>query len=266
MLIASAAMFTACSSDDDEIVITRPLSVEIDCSETRADLTTTSTLAGFKMYGADRTYEFKKETTGWTSDNSHWPTVGNDVVVNFYAYDGGTKIDGANRIDVTVDENAFEQKDILYAKRSTSFSETGETGKINLTFHHACAALNVSVELSATLKTALQTANKNITITSVTLNNVKNNGKFDLDTEEWSDAGGTANYTLTNGDITIEPTSSKIFLPCNYLFMIPQSLDGASFEVLCKVGTSTKTQIMTFQLDGKTLTQNKKETLNIVLQ
>lgn len=266
MLLTSAAMLTACSSDDDGTVNVRPLSVEINCGDTRADITKTSTLAEFKMYGADRTYNFEKTSTGWISNNSSWPSVGNDVVVDFYAYDGGVKIDNENSIDVTVAEDAFNQKDILYAKNSTSYNATGETGKISLTFDHACAALAVSMEMSSELKSALETSNRNLTVTRVVLKNVKNSGRFNLATKEWSEVNGTADYTLTNSDIVITPADTKHFMPCKYLFMIPQSLNGASLEVSCKVGTSTKIKTLNFPLDNKTLTQNKKDTLNIILK
>jgi len=147
--------------------------------------------------------------------------IGNNNTTPFYAYTDGTFYpnSGTPFIDFTVDEDASKQHDLLVAKNSVAYSD--HAGKVPLTFDHACAALAFNIFMSNTL--SVQLGGK-LTVTSIVLKNVRNNGKYYFDTtfneSTWSDVEGSADYTLNNSNMEITTTSQE--LSSNHLFMIPQ--------------------------------------------
>lgn len=198
---------------------------------TRAAITTTETLGNFTMKGvydeSTKNYSVEKsEGTGkWTVDPNTWPlpdASDANTKVQFYAYTNGTfySINGKPLIDFTVIEDAFNQYDLLVATNSVAFND--HSGTVPLIFDHACAALAFNIFMSNTLSGQL--GEKTLTVNSIVLKNVCNKGKYNFgttfDESTWSDVKGSANYTLTSGDMVI--TTNPKELPSNHLFMIPQ--------------------------------------------
>lgn len=234
-LLAAPLFFASCSSDDsmtpiDEVKTPqRPISVEVSEAPfgnttearqlTRAAITDLTSFNAFTMTANNGdVFKVKKENGKWEVDSS-WPAgVGDNTSVNFYAYSNGTYYDnsGTPYISFIMDENASAQHDLLVATNTVSFND--HQGKVPLKFDHACAALAFNVQITNTLKTKLGST---LTVNSIVLRNVSNTGKYYFGTSTWGDVSGSAYYTLTNGDITVDNTPQA--LSSNYLFVIPQT-------------------------------------------
>ena len=246
-----AACLVACSSDDEPIVTPelRPLTVEITENDivststpqqapTRADAaTTTETLNSFSMNYQDSQYSFNKTNGEWST--ATWPSgVGNDVKIDFYAYNGGNLILNSSDpyVSFDMDDNAFSQKDLLVAKNTVAYSDN--KGKVALTFDHACAAVRFYIRKSV---------DQPVTINNVELCGVFYKGEYHYANSEWQLLSDKKNYTLTNTS-SIELTAEKQLLPCGYMFIIPQSKEGLTLKVSYTVGGTQK--VHTFNLSG----------------
>lgn len=258
-LVMAAGLLTACGTDDERIPaepqtqsaadggqapadLTRHISVEVSerpmaeegtaegrSLTTRAAITTTETLGDFTMKGVygESTQEYsvvKKSAGEWTVTPDTWPTYDNKV--QFYAYTNGAfgSNNGTPFIDFTVAEDASKQHDLLVA--TNSVADKDYDGKVPLIFDHACAALAFNIFMSNTLSGQLD--GKTLTVNSIVLKNVCNNGKYNFgttfDKSTWRDVSGSANYTLNNSPMVI--TTNSQALSSNYLFMIPQKRDA----------------------------------------
>ena len=259
-LLAAPLFFASCSSDDsmtpiDEVKMPqRPISVEVSETPfgnttearqlTRAAITDLTSFNSFKMIAnnpAKDDYEVTKNGS-WVVNNS-WPRDVNDnASVTFYAYSNGTYDDnsGTPYISFIMDKNASAQHDLLVATNTVSFND--HQGKVPLTFDHACAAVAFNVQITSTLKTKLGST---LTVNSIVLRNVSNTGKYYFgETPAWGDVSGSAYYTLTDGDITVDNTPQA--LRSNYLFVIPQTRDangttGTYLEINYTFSGQTKT-------------------------
>ena len=255
-ILLTAGLLAACSSDNETqpeepvrhirvVVNERPMisnEAKVRGAETRAEITTTSTLNGFTMYGIfNGTHEYKvTKNTTWSIKPEGWiddVTLKDDTEVPFYAYTtNGSCSDfypkngiGDAYVNFTVYETASEQHDLLVAHTSAAYAgHNGEVGTVSLTFDHACAAVNFNVQMTNKLATDSRwDSNNTLTVTSIKLKNVYNTGKYSY-ADGWKDLGyGKVNdqptpptYTLTNSDITV--TTAPTALPCKNLFMIPQ--------------------------------------------
>jgi hypothetical protein len=118
-----------------------------------------------------------------------------------------------------MDENASAQHDLLVAKNTVSYND--HQGKVPLTFDHACAAVAFNVQITSKLKTNL---GSKLTVNSIVLRNVSNTGNYYFGTSTWGDVSGSAYYTLTSGNITVDTEAQA--LSSNYLFVIPQSSEA----------------------------------------
>ena len=254
-LLAAPLFFASCSSDDsmtpiDEVKTPqRPISVEVSETPfgnttearqlTRAAITDLTSFSSFEMTAnTNDKYEVTKNSSGsWTVDGS-WPAVDNNTSVNFYAYSNGTYYDnsGTPYISFSMDENASAQHDLLVAKNTVSYN--AHQGKVPLTFDHACAAVAFNVQITNTLKTN-KLSNGTLTVNSIVLRNVSNSGKYYFGTSTWGDVSGSAYYTLTNSDITVDNTPQA--LSSNYLFVIPQSSEATYLDVTYTFSGQTKT-------------------------
>lgn len=239
-LLAAPLFFASCSSDDsmtpiDEVKTPqRPISVEVSEAPfgnttearqlTRAAITDLTSFNAFTMTANNGdVFKVKKENGKWEVDGS-WPYgVDNNTSVNFYAYSNGTYNDnsGTPYISFSMDENASAQHDLLVATNTVSYND--HQGKVPLTFDHACAALAFNVQITNTLKTN-KLSNGTLTVNSIVLRNVSNSGKYYFGTPTWGDVSGSAYYTLTSGNITVDTEAQA--LSSNYLFVIPQSRDA----------------------------------------
>lgn len=247
-ILLTAGLLVACSSDNETqpeapvrhirvVVNERPMisnEAKVRGAETRAEITTTSTLKEFKMFGII-TYTVSKTGDGWTVSGGYWP-YGYDVV-SFYAYTDGdfypnNETPYISFTQSAISEDAFHQHDLLVAKNTASY--TKDLGTVSLTFDHACAAVNFNVQMTNKLATDERWGSNTLTVTSIKLNNVYNTGKYSYESSSdkkqgWNDLGygivdnrpKPPTYTLINSDITV--TTEPKALPCNSLFMIPQT-------------------------------------------
>ena len=233
-LLAAPLFFASCSSDDsmtpiDEVKTPqRPISVEVSETPfgnttearqlTRAAITDLTSFSAFTMTAnKDDHLSVEKKNGKWEVYGS-WPAVDDNTSVNFYAYSNGTYNynSGTPYISFSMDENASAQHDLLVATNTVSYNE--HHGKVPLTFDHACAAVAFNVQITKTLKTKLGTT---LTVNSIVLRHVSNTGKYYFGTSTWGDVSGSAYYTLTSGNITVDTKAQA--LSSNYLFVIPQT-------------------------------------------
>ena len=267
LALAVTALITACSSGDDGAdyvvcPVERAISVEIDV--TRASVIETSTLQHFYMYGAGTAYEITKQTDGtWKINPNSWPSSAKDNEnVTFYAYNTDAANDydpSGNYVTLSVAEDAFAQKDLLIATTTTSYDATGGSGKVSLTFDHVCTAPRVSLTMTNTLRAAI--GSDNLKVTKVLLRDIKKKGKYNLSTRQWTVNDETTDYTLTNNTDGITVTTEQQFLPCDYLFLIPQSLNGASIDVTYQIGAKEQ-KTKNIQLN-QTLKEGKTNPIDI---
>ena len=256
-VLLSAAAITACSSDDNGITepltpnpepTLLPLSIEVaenpmvnpeapaEARATRAAIATIALLSKFSInyeYGAAHSTNgtsltaTKSEEGKWTS-TAVWP-VG-DETINWYAASDGTFLLTENEnkypyTSFTVEECAANQKDLLVAKTSAKYSDAD--GNITFTFDHACTALRFMV------KKATNLADYTLSITSVRLCNVINQGQYFYDTASWTLGSSRSSYTLYSGSAKTLGTTDYEALDASstpYLFMIPQTLTAWDHE------------------------------------
>ena len=288
--IAAAGLLTACSSDDDNGVggdlqspTENPIRIVVEVSEhpmvdataqaresdTRAVATTTGTLDDFTMngvYAYHSTYYSPPytvtKTTSWTITPDTWPKdLDNSFIQNpdFYAYTGGTfNLNSGNPyVRFNIAQDASNQHDLLVAKKSATYDVNKGVGKVDLTFDHACAAVAFRVYLSNTLKKQL---NGKLTVNSIVLRNIYNDGKYYFNSG-WAEVGYSTNnnnpvktyYTLTNGDIQVgnvdeaQNVDESQNLSSNDIFVIPQTraangTEGVYLEVNYTFSGQTQTQ------------------------
>lgn len=257
----TAAFLAACSSDDQDEPKQEPRLITVEVTEnplldangtpkqlpTRtAAATTSETLSAFFMnYTGDYKYDFTKTGGSWTNTNS-WPlpVSGNDTKIDFYAYNAGTFNwnSGNPYLSFTMDASASNQTDLLVAThKDISFNDA--KGKVSLDFDHACAAVKFNIYKTTGVR------EKSVIVTSVVLSGVKDQGYYYYNNDEtkWQSLSGSASYTLTDSNITL--TTSKQALPCDYLFLIPQSKEGLTLTVNYTVNGSTETSYA-FNLKG----------------
>jgi hypothetical protein len=236
----TAGLLTACSSDDEQKQEppVRHISVEVNqrpmtsddpagarSTDTRSAITTTETFSAFSMRGIYNSltseYSVSKSNDTWTVTPKTWPGGSeNNNTTPFYAFSQGEFQwnNGNPYISFSIAENASTQHDLLVAKNNVAYSD--HDGKVPLTFDHACAALAFNVQITNTLKTNTL-SNGTLTVNSIVLRNVSNSGKYYFGTSTWGDVSGSAYYTLTSGNITVDTEAQA--LSSNYLFVIPQT-------------------------------------------
>ena len=221
-----------------------------------AAATTTATLSSFTMNYTDAWYNnFTK--TGGTWSTADWPYgVNENTKIDFYAYNAGSFQwnSGTPYVSFMMDEDAFSQKDLLVATHK-QISYNDAKGKVSLTFDHACAAVQFQI-----CQTKTVTEQKHsFTINSVVLKNVHKNGDYYYDSG-WTLGSNLTDLTLTNSTITL--TTAYQLLPCQWLFLIPQSQDGIQLEIKYTVDEGAeKTKILNVGTDS--WEQGKQYTVNI---
>jgi hypothetical protein len=171
--------------------------------------------------------------TGSTWSTATWPSsddIQNTTPLDFYAHDGGTFVwvNDNPYVNFTMDNDAFKQKDFLVAThKQISYESSG--GVVPLTFDHACAAVQFKVFKEET--------GNNYTVKSIKLKGIKNSAVYNYKTgwgtpgysSDWDSDENIRYYTLTKSDIDV--TTNKILLPCEWLFIIPQSKSGITIDV-----------------------------------
>jgi hypothetical protein len=254
----TAAFLASCSSDDQDEPKQEPRLITVEVTEnplldangtpkqlpTRtAAATTSESLSAFSMNYEGNKFSFEKKTGGsWNTNEYTWPVSGNDTKIDFYAYNDGDFLwnSGNPYLSFTMDASAFNQTDLLVAThKAISFNDA--KGKVSLDFDHACAAVKFNISKTAGV------VEKSVTVTSVVLSGVKNQGNYYYNEEtKWQSLSGSASYTLTDSNITL--TTDKRALPCGYLFLIPQSKEGMTLTV--KYTVNGDASEYTFNLSG----------------
>ena len=271
----SVIALAACGDNDDAVPIPieptpspRLLTVEVSENPMQdneasarvmnrtAAATTTATLSSFTMNYTDAWYNnFTK--TGGTWSTADWPYgVNENTKIDFYAYNAGSFQwnSGTPYVSFTMDEDAFSQKDLLVATHK-QISYNDAKGKVSLTFDHACAA--VQFQICQTKKVTDE--GKNFIINSVVLKNVCKIGDYFYNSG-WTLGSNLTDLTLTNSTITL--TTAYQLLPCQWLFLIPQSQDGIQLEIKYTVDEGAeKTKILNVGTDS--WEQGKQYTVNI---
>ena len=271
----SVIALAACGDNDDAVPIPieptpspRLLTVEVSENPMQdneasaremkrtAAATTTATLSSFTMNYTDAWYNnFTK--TGGTWSTADWPYgVNENTKIDFYAYNAGSFQwnSGTPYVSFMMDEDAFSQKDLLVATHK-QISHNDAKGKVSLTFDHACAA--VQFQICQTKKVTDE--GKNFIINSVVLKNVCKNGDYYYDSG-WTLGSNLTDLTLTNSTITL--TTAYQLLPCQWLFLIPQSQDGIQLEIKYTIDEGAeKTKILNVGTDS--WEQGKQYTVNI---
>ena len=272
----SVIALAACGDNDDAVPIPieptpspRLLTVEVSENPMQdneasarvmnrtAAATTTATLSSFTMNYTDAWYNnFTK--TGGTWSTADWPYgVNENTKIDFYAYNAGSFQwnSGTPYVSFTMDEDAFSQKDLLVATHK-QISYNDAKGKVSLTFDHACAAVQFQI-----CQTKTVTEQKHsFTINSVVLKNVCKNGDYYYDSG-WTLGSNLTDLTLTNSTITL--TTAYQLLPCQWLFLIPQSQDGIQLEIKYTIdgGAEEKTKVL--NVGTGNWEQGKQYTVNI---
>lgn len=271
----SVIALAACGDNDDAVPIPieptpspRLLTVEVSENPMQdneasaremkrtAAATTTATLSSFTMNYTDAWYNnFTK--TGGTWSTADWPYgVNENTKIDFYAYNAGSFQwnSGTPYVSFTMDEDAFSQKDLLVATHK-QISYNDAKGKVSLTFDHACVA--VQFQICQTKKVTDE--GKNFIINSVVLKNVCKIGDYFYNSG-WTLGSNLTDLTLTNSTITL--TTAYQLLPCQWLFLIPQSQDGIQLEIKYTVDEGAeKTKILNVGTDS--WEQGKQYTVNI---
>ena len=295
VLLAGLA-FTACSNEDQAVQQpqkqSRPLTIEVTenpliqdgeegSNSNRAAITDGTSLTAFNLdyvYGTTpstgTTSATKNGEGKWTSTGS-WP--GTDATVNWYAYTSGTfNLNGGTPyINFTVEESVANQKDLLVATASGTYSGTG--GNLSFTFDHACAALRFWVKKSTNLN------DYTLNISEVVLCNVVKQAKYYYGTG-WNDLYAERSvYTLYSGSAQTLGSTDYIAMDGgtpSYLFLIPQTLTPwdrtiaiasatmqTYLEITCTLtNTSTSTQVYSgkaYVPFGTTLVAGKKYDVKI---
>ena len=170
-----------------------------------------------------------------------WPGDKN-TPVSFYAHTAGTcnKDDSGNYyVAFNSEEASGFQHDLLLSK-ITNVTYSGTGGVIWFTFDHACAAVEFNIQITNKLKKEKNI--ESLTVNSVVLKNIAKTGDCYYSTgsgNQWKNVGdlsdpgdqlGYTDYTLNTGDLTVTTTPQP--LPCNTMFVIPQTLrEDAGVEI-----------------------------------
>ena len=284
MMLLVAASLTACTSDEETDLKETPRPMIVDVNEnpmavstnqmppslrrraavpiaTRGVITTSATLSNFTMNYQANAYGYNKTGSEWNVNS--WPNeVGTDEKIDFFAYTRGTfnYNSGNPYLSYSVEETPSNQHDLLVAEHK-QIAYSDHAGHVSLTFDHACAALQVYVQITNTLRTTL---GSDLMVNSIVLKNVNNSGDYSYATKTWSNQDGTAAYTLTNSDITVTTTPEA--LSCGHLFMIPQSrvkngITGTYLEINYTT-SALKQAILPLDVDWEA---GKQYTINIKL-
>ena len=242
-LLVAACLTAACSSDsenEEPKTERHPIIVEVSenpmktadakqAPSTRAgSQITTASFNNFSLsyyYGDSfNTGTYTKNGSGdWTAKNMAWPYDYNQKL-NFYAYNVGTINDGSNPyVSFAVEGNVAAQKDLLVATHP-NISYNDDNGKVSLAFDHACAAVKFTVSKTSSL------AEKTIVVTSVLLKNVQKTADYYYSNGWVINEIDKTDYDLTTAALP-EITTTKLDLPCGYLFLIPQSKEDVTLTI-----------------------------------
>ena len=235
---------------------------------------------GFNLFNNEKVYwSSSPEPAKWKYDNTkYWPTVGH---VDFLAYAprvDNKKLNGSS-IDFTVEGDAANQKDLLWANAT---NQTKANKTVTFTFNHALSRLGYTVKL-----------NDDYTGTTIKLNKITlagsndgtkqafyKTGTIDLSytssttgstTSLWKPSEEKQNFVWFSGDDQLK-TVAATNPETKYLFVIPQKFSASASDQLYvivdyTITYSDNTTVITKvykQLD-KEFEQGKAYTLNLTI-
>lgn len=225
------------------------------------------------------------EPVTWTYDNTkYWPTDGH---VDFLAYaphvDKKQLINGSS-IDFTVEGEAANQKDLLWANAK---GQTKENGKVIFKFAHALSRLGYKVKLNGDYTGTTIKLNK-ITLAGSADGNGTNKafyktGTIDLSytssttsptTSLWKPSEEKQDFEWFSGDNQLSKTDAATNPETEYLFVIPQNFSQKTtsadalyvivdYTITYSDGTTVKTKVYK-QLEWDFL-QGQAYTINLTL-
>lgn len=225
------------------------------------------------------------EPVTWTYDNTkYWPTDGH---VDFLAYaphvDKKQLINGSS-IDFTVEGEAANQKDLLWANAK---GQTKENDKVTFKFAHALSRLGYKVKLNDDYTGTTIKLNK-ITLAGSADGNGTNKafyktGTIDLSytssttsptTSLWKPSEEKQDFEWFSGDNQLSKTDAATNPETEYLFVIPQNFSQKTtsadalyvivdYTITYSDGTTVKTKVYK-QLERDFL-QGMAYTLNLTL-
>lgn len=194
---------------------------------------------GFNLFKNEKvTYSSSPEPAKWTYTNTkYWPSQGHIDFLAYAPYVDQKQLNGSS-IDFTVEGEAANQKDLLWAnaKNQTKANNSG-TNKVELTFKHALAKIGYTVKLKQTYSNATITLNK---ITLAGSADEKTNafysaGTIDLSktssTDLWTPSSTAAkqNFKWFSGTQNLG-TTDYTNPATDYLFVIPQDFSKSTAE------------------------------------
>lgn len=230
---------------------------------------------GSNLFNNEKVYYSSTEPAKWTYDNTkYWPTDGH---VDFLAY--APRVDkkqlSGSSIDFTVEDDAANQKDLLWANAT---SQTKANKTVTFNFKHALAKIGYKVQLK-----------DDYTGTTIKLNKITLAGSADgtsktafykeriinLSTGAWtpSTSDEKLNFEWFTNTVGTELTTKATDNAGNYLFVIPQNFSASATDKLYVIveytitynsdNTTVKTKVCK-QLDKEFL-QGKAYTINLTI-
>lgn len=212
-------------------------------------------------YGTTSSHGYRTATKDgegkWKNDGEGWPYT--DATVNWYAHNGYANgkiqeapfcltVDADKKpyLSFTVNNDVAKQKDLLVATATGTWDSTG--GNLSFTFDHACSALRFY------MKKAKNISGYTLTVTSVQLCNVVNEGKYFFNTASWVPGTTTANYTIFSGSATLDDTDYTTMDPSGtpYLILIPQTLTAWDATTAIESATAQSYLQITCTITGPT--------------
>ena len=219
------------------------------------------------------------QTSAWKySPLKYWPTEGHIDFLAYAPYKEGKTLTNTSCIDFTVESEAANQKDLLWAnaKDQTKAKNSGNN-KVKFTFNHALAKIGYTVKTSAhdegtTIKLNKITLAGSADGTSNTAFYKK--GTIDLSTGAWTSSTSEEKlnfewFTNTSGkEVTTEATGNE---PGNFLFVIPQKFSAPAPDelyVIVEYTIQTGTTAMKSKVSSKItkdFDKGKAYTINLTL-
>ena len=170
--------------------------------------------------------KYTEATSSWGSDNTfYWPAAD---YLQFFAYSSkqsslvltASATDTYPTLSYKVADTESNQEDLLVAQEA---DKTKANATVSFEFTHALTQINFSAQGD--------TEGLTYKVTSITLNNIANEGNYKYADNSWGDQTGTATYTILSEEKAISTTATNIN---NGAYMLlPQTL-GATATITVK--------------------------------
>ena len=236
---------------------------------------------GFNLFNNVKVYyDASAKTPAWTySPLKYWPTDGHVDFLAYAPHVDKQQLTGSS-IDFTVEGDAANQKDLLWANAK---GQTKGNGKVTFKFNHALSRLGYTVKLNDAYSDVTIKLNK---ITLAGSNDGKGTNKafykkgtIDLSytssttsptTSLWKTSEEKQDFEWYSGDDQLSNTTAVENPTTKYLFVIPQKFSALATDQLYVIvnytitysdGTSVNTKVYK-QLD-KEFEQGKAYTINL---